>query len=62
LVSCPVARTNSFHFPYLYESAGGNWYLTYREGPHLDRLSRPGNTSSARGYQWPSTAVLADPL
>ena len=22
------------HFPWLFESPNGNWYLTYREGPH----------------------------
>ena len=23
------------HFPFLYESDNGNWYMTYREGPTL---------------------------
>ena len=26
------------HFPYLFESTNGIWYLTYREGPHLESL------------------------
>lgn len=24
------------HFPSLYKSENGNWYMTYREGPHLE--------------------------
>ncbi len=24
------------HFPFLYKSKNGNWYMTYREGPHLE--------------------------
>ena len=31
------------HFPYLYESARGHWYMTYREGPHLEKRFGPGN-------------------
>ena len=31
------------HFPYLYESARGHWYMTYREGPHLEERFGPGN-------------------
>ena len=31
------------HFPYLYESENGNWYMTYREGPHLEAKFGPGN-------------------
>ena len=31
------------HFPFLFESDHGAWYLTYREGPHLERQFGPGN-------------------
>ena len=45
------------HLPYLYESAGGVWYMTYREGPHLESLFGPGNRvqciqSRDRGKTW----------
>ena len=45
------------HYPYLYESAGGAWYMTYREGPHLESLFGPGNRvqciqSRDRGKSW----------
>ena len=26
--------TEQLHFPFLYESGDGTWYMTYREGPH----------------------------
>ena len=31
------------HFPYLYESENGTWYMTYREGPHMEEFFGPGN-------------------
>ena len=45
------------HFPYLYESANGTWYLTYREGPHLEDKFGPGNRPQCvqswdRGKTW----------
>ena len=33
------------HFPFLYESDNGNWYMTYREGPHLESRSVPAIVS-----------------
>jgi len=45
------------HFPYLYESANGTWYMTYREGPHLEEKFGPGNRTQCvqsrdRGKTW----------
>ena len=45
------------HFPYLYESDNGNWYMTYREGPHFESTFGPGNRvqciqSRDRGRTW----------
>ncbi len=45
------------HYPYLYESTNGRWYLTYREGPHREAQWGPGNReqcvqSGDRGKTW----------
>ena len=45
------------HFPYLYESGNGSWYMTYREGPHFESTFGPGNRvqciqSRDRGRTW----------
>ena len=56
------------HFPFLYESENGNWYMTYREGPHLEKRFGPGNRvqciqSRDRGLTWlPWMGMLAEPL
>ena len=55
------------HFPFLYESDNGNWYMTYREGPHLESFG-PGNRvqcvqSRDRGRTWlPWMGMLVEPL
>ena len=56
------------HFPYLYESTGGVWYLTYREGPHFEsRFKSAGNRvrcvqSRDRGKTWlPWMGMKAEP-
>ncbi len=46
------------HFPHLYESTNGNWYMMYCEGPHHEGLfNSPGNRvqcvqSMDRGKTW----------
>ena len=56
------------HFPFLYEAANGNWYMTYREGPHLESRFGPGNRvqciqSRDRGRTWlPWMGMLVEPL
>ena len=56
------------HFPFLYESDNGNWYMTYREGPHLESRFGPGNRvqcvqSRGRGRTWlPWMRMLVEPL
>ena len=45
------------HYPYLYESASGRGYMTYREGPHREARWGPGNRercvqSGDRGKTW----------
>ena len=45
------------HFPFLYESDNGNWYMTYREGPHFESKFGSGNRvqcvqSRDRGRTW----------
>ena len=56
------------HFPFLYESDNGNWYMTYREGPHLESSFGPGNRvqciqSRDRGRTWlPWMGMLVEPL
>ncbi len=55
------------HFPYLYESNNGTWYMTYREGPHLEDKFGPGNRvqcvqSRDKGASWlPWMGLLAEP-
>lgn len=55
------------HFPWLYESPNGTWYMTYREGPHLARFG-PGNRvqcvqSRDEGATWfPWMGLEAEPL
>ena len=56
------------HFPWLYESTSGIWYLTYREGPHNEaRFQSAGNRvqcvqSRDRGRTWlPWLGMKAEP-
>ena len=30
-----TSPNNQVHFPFMFESADGNWYMTLREGPHV---------------------------
>ena len=56
------------HFPWLYESPNGTWYMTYREGPHLEATFGPGNRvqcvqSRDRGATWfPWMGLEAEPF
>ena len=56
------------HFPFLYESENGNWYMTYREGPHLESRFGPGNRvqcvqSRDGGHTWlPWMGMLVEPF
>ncbi|MAV38497.1 MAG: hypothetical protein CMJ59_23925 [Planctomycetaceae bacterium] len=56
------------HYPWLYESTNGIWYLTYREGPHHEaRFQSAGNRvrcvqSRDRGKTWlPWLGMKAEP-
>ena len=55
------------HFPYLFESTNGIWYLTYREGPHFETPTVAGNRvqcvqSRDRGKNWlPWMGMKAEP-
>ena len=55
------------HFPYLFESPNGIWYLTYREGPHYETPTSRGNRvqcvqSRDRGKTWlPWMGMKAEP-
>ena len=56
------------HFPFLYESENGNWYMAYREEPHMEKRFGPGNQvqcvqSRDRRATWlPWMGMLAEPL
>ena len=56
------------HYPFLYESDNGNWYMTYREGPHFESKFGPGNRvqciqSRDRGLTWlPWLGLQVEPL
>ena len=56
------------HFPWLYESPNGTWYMTYREGPHIEERFGPGNRvqciqSLDKGASWlPWMGLTAEPF
>ena len=51
------APEEQLHFPFLFEAESGIWYMTHREGPHLEDRFGPGNRvqcvqSRDRGASW----------
>ena len=56
---------NQVHFPYLYESSHGTWYMAHREGPHYAGMKRFGLTWNDEASQFltddrPQTVMSTD--